>query len=146
VFFDAGSAALGPNERAVISGQASWLLGRPDTVVTIQGHADDPGSEQRNRSLSIARAEAVRSLLLTLGVPAERIRLRPEGNALPVARCGASVRDREICAAQNRRAVSVVTWIDESSTSGGTTGRDDERSNDTGIPAGHGTARAPADR
>jgi outer membrane protein OmpA-like peptidoglycan-associated protein len=103
VFFDEGSAELGARALSVLAAQAAWLKRYPHSAVVVEGHADDAGPANENTALSESRAEAVRARLLDRGVEPERIAIRIYGRDRPVAVCGESQ-----CAAQNRRAVSVI--------------------------------------
>ncbi|MEI9901565.1 MAG: OmpA family protein, partial [Hyphomicrobium sp.] len=69
----------------------------------IEGHSDEPGSEQENVELSQQRAEAVRQRLIEEGVEPNRIAVVPLGRSVRVATCA----DTD-CRAQNRRAVTLV--------------------------------------
>jgi peptidoglycan-associated lipoprotein len=103
VFFGNGSAELGARARVVLKAQAQWLMRNPLLPVVVEGHADDTGTGAYNRALSGQRAEAVRRMLVALGVARDRITVVPYGKERVVALC-----DRSVCAAQNRRAVTVV--------------------------------------
>ncbi len=103
VFFAAGSAELGSRARAALSTQAQWLLRWHEFEAAIEGHSDEPGSEQENVELSQLRAEAVRQRLIEEGVEPNRIAVVPLGRSVRVATCG----DTD-CRAQNRRAVTLV--------------------------------------
>ncbi len=103
VFFSEGSAVLGARARTAIGAQAAWLLRHPLLPVTVEGHADEPGSAAYNLEVSQRRAQAVRTELIARGVPAARIAVAAYGRGRPVAECaGAS------CAAQTRRTVTVL--------------------------------------
>lgn len=103
VFFSEGSAELGARARFALDAQAAWLLRHPGLAVTVEGHADDLGPGDYNLQLSQQRAEAVRQRLVEAGVTAERVRTEGHGRAHLVADCASAS-----CAAQNRRAVTVV--------------------------------------
>jgi outer membrane protein OmpA-like peptidoglycan-associated protein len=103
IFFSAGSAELGARARTALLAQARWLVARTDVEVLIEGHADEPGSDQDNKIISQQRAEAVRARLIEEGVAAERIAVKALGRKERVATC----LDPE-CRVQNRRAVTVV--------------------------------------
>jgi peptidoglycan-associated lipoprotein len=103
VFFDEGSAELGARALVVLAAQAAWLKRYPQTAVVVEGHADEPGTAGENSALAASRAEAVRGRLLEAGVEAERIATMAYGRDRPVAACA-----EPQCAAQNRRAISVV--------------------------------------
>ncbi len=103
VFFSASSTALGARARGVLSGQAKWLIERPNLNTVVAGHADEQGSPKFNEEISALRAQAVRLRLIEEGVGAERISVAALGRKEPVSPCGTSA-----CSTQNRRAVLVI--------------------------------------
>ncbi len=103
VFFSAGSAELGSRARAALSAQAQWLIRWHEFEAAIEGHADDPGSEDDNLKLSAERAEAVRRRLVEEGVDASRLAIVAQGRMQRIATCTTGD-----CSAQNRRAVTLV--------------------------------------
>lgn len=100
VFFEKGSAVISSEAQMTIDRQAEWLKKNPRWLVKVQGHADDPGSEAANKTLSTKRAEAVMAALITKGVPAKRMWTKGYGIERPVTDC-----DEISCQAQNRRVV-----------------------------------------
>ena len=73
------------------------LLPAPEVVVT--GHTDRVGSVEANDRLSLARAEAVRELLVAAGVPASAITVAGRGErepAVPTADEVAEARNRRV--------------------------------------------------
>ena len=102
VFFATGSAELGSRARSALAAQAKWLMRWHEFEAAIEGHADEPGSEQENIVLSEQRAEAVRDRLIQEGVEPSRIAVVPLGRSIPIATCA----DTD-CRAQNRRAVTL---------------------------------------
>jgi len=61
-------------------------------VVEVRGHADPTGSEEKNATLSQARADAVLSMLVSRGIHSEILRSEALGSSDPVRRAtGASV-------------------------------------------------------
>lgn len=103
VFFGPGSADLGARAHEAIAAQARWLKAHPWIPLIVEGHADDPGSPTENRALSERRAEAVRRRLIAEGVDPGRIGIAVRGAIERVALC-----EEAVCAAQNRRVVSVI--------------------------------------
>jgi peptidoglycan-associated lipoprotein len=103
VFFGDASADLGGRGRIALQAQADWLLRHTQVPVTIEGHADDTGSVQHNQEMAHRRAEMVRRQFMQMGIAAERIRVVAYGRDRPVAQCATPA-----CAAQNRRAVTVI--------------------------------------
>jgi peptidoglycan-associated lipoprotein len=103
VFFGEASAELGTRGRLALKAQAEWLLRYPHLTIVVEGHADDIGSFAHNVSLSQQRAEAVQGRLIQMGVAPQRIRAAAFGRERLIADCAAAA-----CAAQNRRAVTII--------------------------------------
>ena len=103
VFFAADSQRIGAKARAVLQRQANWLKNNTDLHVRIEGHSHDNGGRDADLVLSLRRAEEVRLRLVEEGVAAERISIMGRGRAAPVAIC-----DTAMCAAQNRRVMTLV--------------------------------------
>lgn len=103
VFFSDASAELGTRGRIALEAQAAWLVRYPNLAVIVEGHADDAGGMAHNREVSHRRADAVRRRLIQMGVTPERIRIVAYGRERLIAECTDAA-----CAAQNRRAVTVI--------------------------------------
>jgi len=103
VFFSSGSAALGSKARSALASQAQWLSHHRDLEATIEGHADEPGTEEQNLVLSTQRAEAVRQRLVEEGVAPARLEIVGRGRTRRVAVCSDPA-----CRAQNRRVITIV--------------------------------------
>jgi peptidoglycan-associated lipoprotein len=73
-------------------------------VVTIEGHADERGTAEYNLALGERRALAARNYLVSLGVPAERLRTVSYGKEFPF-----EPGHDEGSWSKNRRAHFVVT-------------------------------------
>ncbi|MDX2307462.1 MAG: OmpA family protein [Hyphomicrobium sp.] len=105
VFFSPGSAELGQRARVVLQAQARWLKRNAALYAVVEGHADDQGLNRDEAvKLSQARADAVIDRLVEEGIPRQRLAPSAWGRDLPVATCSSSE-----CAAQNRRAVTILT-------------------------------------
>ena len=103
IFFDTDSSAIRADAQQTLSRQAQWLMRYNSYAVTIEGHADERGTREYNLALSARRAAATRDYLVSLGVPANRLRTISYGKERPVAVC-----DDISCWSQNRRAVTVL--------------------------------------
>jgi peptidoglycan-associated lipoprotein len=105
IFFAPRSSELGSRARSVLAAQARWLKRNASLYAVIEGHSDDPALDEAGLDrLSAERADAVFQRLLEEGVSPERLAIAPQGKTRPIAVCkGAD------CAAQNRRAVTVLT-------------------------------------
>jgi peptidoglycan-associated lipoprotein len=99
VFFEFDRADITPAARTAIEQNAKWLLGRPGATVRIEGHCDDRGTNEYNLALGERRAQAVKRVLLALGVPAARLSTISFGEEQPICRDAT-----ESCYQQNRRA------------------------------------------
>jgi outer membrane protein OmpA-like peptidoglycan-associated protein len=62
------------------------LKQKPDVKVEIEGHTDNVGNAAKNKSLSEARAKAVREVLVKkYGIAADRVTAKGYGMEKPVA-------------------------------------------------------------
>lgn len=72
-------------EREVILKAAELIKGLPQGArVIIEGYTDNVGDAQMNLALSEQRAEAVKTIMVEAGVPAEDISATGYGDANPV--------------------------------------------------------------
>ena len=103
VNFAFNSSALTPEAMATLQRQAGWIQQFPEIRFSVYGHADKVGSAGYNERLGRARAQAVVSYLVSLGVDRRRLRaLVSYGESRPVVNTqGPEVR--------NRRAVTEVS-------------------------------------
>ncbi|MGI9263727.1 MAG: OmpA family protein [Gammaproteobacteria bacterium] len=85
VLFRTGSSDLDIDTEQRLVSLAEMLDREPDLVVTLDGHADRRGDEQYNLELSDARAESVRQILISHGLPGERIASHAHGDAMSIA-------------------------------------------------------------
>lgn len=98
-YFDFNDATLRPDVREVIEAHAERIKSEPQ-VVHIEGYADERGTEAYNKELGQRRAEAVRDLLISKGVSANKIETESFGEKNPQ-----SSGSGEIVWQQNRRVV-----------------------------------------
>jgi peptidoglycan-associated lipoprotein len=92
----AGQQALNKNA-GIMKKYATW-------VVTIEGHTDERGTAEYNLALGERRAVAARTYLVSLGIPADRVRTVSYGKEFPF-----DPGHDEDAWAKNRRAQFVVT-------------------------------------
>jgi len=85
VLFASGKSELLAGAQERLSQVADALKDQEDKKILIEGHTDSRGSESMNMDLSRRRAEAVSSLLITRGIPAERVTSVGVGPSRPVA-------------------------------------------------------------
>jgi peptidoglycan-associated lipoprotein len=93
---DAGQQALNANA-ALMKQYATW-------IVTIEGHSDERGTAEYNLALGERRALAARNYLVSLGIPADRLRTVSYGKEFPF-----EPGHDEGSWSKNRRAHFVVT-------------------------------------
>ncbi|SFS21970.1 peptidoglycan-associated lipoprotein Pal [Yoonia litorea] len=105
VLFAVDQSTITPEGRAILDGQAQWLLANSDYRAVIEGHADEQGTREYNLALGFRRANAVREYLVSRGVPAGRLEVTSYGKERPIEICS-----NESCYAQNRRAVTVLSF------------------------------------
>ncbi len=73
VFFDFDSAVLKGSEKAKADVVAAHLKANPFDAVKVEGHCDERGTEEYNRSLGERRALAVREALIAAGIAPDRV-------------------------------------------------------------------------
>ena len=103
VLFDFDSAQLTDYAQRVLDRQAAFMKARPETRVTIGGHADERGTREYNLALGERRASSARDYLVAKGVNSARIRIISYGKERP-----ASVGSTEAAWRLNRRAQTVL--------------------------------------
>ena len=105
VLFAVDTSTLTDTGKIVLDGQAQWLLTNADYRAVIEGHADEQGTREYNLALGFRRANAVREYLVSRGVPTGRLEVTSFGKERPIEVCS-----QESCYAQNRRAVTVLSF------------------------------------
>jgi peptidoglycan-associated lipoprotein len=102
VHFNYNANNIRPDEQPILEADASLLndLLHTDsaTMVTIEGHCDERGSDEYNTALGDQRARAVKDALVRLGVPEQKLNIVSYGKERPL--CNES---SEECYARNRR-------------------------------------------
>jgi len=104
VFFAYDSSEVDEAGRSAAAANAEVLRRYPTWVITIEGHCDERGTPEYNLALGERRATAVRTYLVSLGVPGERIRVVSYGKEFPF-----DPGHTETAWAQNRRGHFVIT-------------------------------------
>lgn len=85
VYFDFDSFEIRPEGRTIIESNARTLTGNRRIVTQLEGHTDDRGSREYNIALGERRANAVRQVMIALGVSPQQIRVVSYGEERPAA-------------------------------------------------------------
>jgi outer membrane protein OmpA-like peptidoglycan-associated protein len=93
-----------PKSLATLDQLARVLKAHPDARIEVQGHTDNVGLPAANQKMSVERANAVKSALVTRGVAADHVTTKGLGEAQPLAS-----NDTPEGRAKNRRTEIVVT-------------------------------------
>jgi peptidoglycan-associated lipoprotein len=104
VFFPLDAHELDSEGRAVATANAEVLKRYPSWMITVEGHCDERGTAEYNLALGERRAIAVRTYLVSLGIPPDRIRTVSYGKEFPF-----DAGHTEAAWSQNRRAHFVIT-------------------------------------
>ena len=104
VYFEYDESSLSDDARGKLARNADLLKAQGQFLVTIEGHADERGTNEYNLALGERRSNAVRDYLGSLGVSGDRLRTISYGEERPVC-----TETEESCWSQNRRAHLVIT-------------------------------------
>ncbi|MEZ5285437.1 MAG: peptidoglycan-associated lipoprotein Pal [Vicinamibacterales bacterium] len=104
VYFDLDSSDVNADGQRVLQENADVMRKNPRWQVTIEGHCDERGTAEYNLALGERRALSARSYLVSLGIPAERVRTVSYGKEFPFEQG-----HDEAAWSRNRRAHFVIT-------------------------------------
>ena len=104
VYFPLDSSDLDEQGRTVASANAAILKKYPTWVLTIEGHCDERGTGEYNLALGERRAVSVKTYLVSLGIPQDRLRTVSYGKEFPF-----DPGHDEAAWSKNRRAHFVIT-------------------------------------
>lgn len=104
LFFGYDQAEVSVDGQQVLNANAEIMKQYPTWVITIEGHADERGTAEYNLALGERRALSARNYLVSLGIPADRLRTVSYGKEFPF-----DPGQTEEAFARNRRAHFVVT-------------------------------------
>jgi peptidoglycan-associated lipoprotein len=104
VHFDFDKAEIREQDRPVLSKNADALKKFDFLRITVEGHCDERGTIEYNLALGERRAKAAYDYLVSLGVPADRLKTVSYGKEVPVC-----TESNEDCWQRNRRAHFTVT-------------------------------------
>ena len=104
VFFALDSSEVDQLGQQALNADAAVLKKYPTWVITLEGHCDERGTAEYNLALGERRALAAKTYLVSLGVPADRLRTVSYGKEFPF-----DPGHDEAAWSKNRRAQFVVT-------------------------------------
>jgi peptidoglycan-associated lipoprotein len=104
VFFGYDQDTIDETGQQTLNSNAALMKKYPTWVVTIEGHSDERGTAEYNLALGERRALAARNYLVSLGIPADRLRTVSYGKEFPF-----EPGHEEGSWSKNRRAHFVVT-------------------------------------
>jgi len=104
VFYEYDMSEITPAGQAALTENATLLKQNATWTVTIEGHSDERGTPEYNLALGERRAIAARAYLVSLGIPAERLRIVSYGKEFPF-----DPGHDEAAYGKNRRAHFVIT-------------------------------------
>jgi peptidoglycan-associated lipoprotein len=103
VFFAYDQSDISSEGQQILQRQADWLKRYSRVTVTIEGHCDERGTREYNLALGERRAQAVKNVLVALGIPSSRIQTISYGKERPIV-----VGSDEAGYAQNRVGITTV--------------------------------------
>jgi peptidoglycan-associated lipoprotein len=104
VFYDLDSSDVNAEGQRALQENADMMRKNPQWQVTIEGHCDERGTAEYNLALGERRAISARAYLVSLGIPAERVRVVSYGKEFPFEQG-----HDEAAWSKNRRAHFVIT-------------------------------------
>lgn len=104
VFYALDQDTIDAEGQQALNHNAELMKKYPSWIVTIEGHSDERGTAEYNLALGERRALAARNYLVSLGIPADRLRTVSYGKEFPF-----EPGHDESSWSKNRRAHFVVT-------------------------------------
>jgi peptidoglycan-associated lipoprotein len=83
IFFDFDKDVIRDDQKAVLDANAAWLKSHPGVRTTLEGHADERGTNEYNLALGDRRAKTTRDYLVAKGVEPSRLSIVSYGEERP---------------------------------------------------------------
>ena len=83
--FDTGKSDIKPDSVAIVGQIAALLKAHPELKVSIEGHTDNVGTPQSNKTLSTQRAKSVMNAVVQKGIASTRLTALGWGQEKPIA-------------------------------------------------------------
>lgn len=84
IYFDYDKYFIRDEAKPVLEANAVWLKKWRSTKILIEGHCDERGTEEYNLALGEKRSKSAADYLLSLGIPAERLKTISYGKSQPL--------------------------------------------------------------
>jgi len=104
LFFELDSAEVSVPGQATLQANAAVIKKYPAWQITIEGHCDERGTAEYNLALGERRAVAAKTYLVSLGIPADKLRIVSYGKEFPF-----DAGHDDAAWQKNRRAHFVIT-------------------------------------
>ena len=101
--FGPGQASVGQADISALDGVVRWLKEHPGSVVVVEGHTDDLGTQDENMAVGEKRAASIMRYLVSRGLEPARVSIVSYGSEHPVC-----AEKTDACRAKNRRADLLV--------------------------------------
>jgi len=101
--FDYDKYFIRDDAKPVLEANAAWLKKYRTAKILVEGHCDERGTEEYNLALGEKRAKSAMDYLVSLGIPADRLRIISYGKSQPL-----DMGKDEAAWANNRRAQFLV--------------------------------------
>lgn len=83
IYFEFDSSDIQLEYRETVEAHAAYLVANPNTIMTLEGHADERGSREYNLALGERRAHTVKRQMTLLGASPDQIRTVSYGEERP---------------------------------------------------------------
>ena len=83
IYFEYDSSDVKSEDRSIVEAHAAYLVANSDTIITLEGHADERGSREYNLALGERRAQTVKRQMTLLGASPGQIRTVSYGEERP---------------------------------------------------------------
>jgi len=103
IHFDFDKYNIRPGDAKILDANAAWLKQNPNSLVLIEGHCDERGTNEYNLALGERRAKATMNYLVSQGIQAGRMTIISYGEERPVC-----TEKNEACWTKNRRSHFLV--------------------------------------
>jgi peptidoglycan-associated lipoprotein len=104
LFFELDSSDVSSEGQQLLQANAAVLKKYPGMQITIEGHCDERGTAEYNLALGERRALAAKNYLVSLGIPADKVKTVSYGKEFPF-----DAGHDDSAWANNRRAHFVIT-------------------------------------